>query len=472
MHATHGFFALALAGLLVGCAGDPQGDDGEPPADDDTADDDSGDDDTTGDDDSGDDDSGDDDSGDDDTCIDHCYDGSLNCGETDVDCGGLDCGSCAPQTLWGTGDDASGKHPSVIVVRPDFVMVLFGRDDRSTPIQYSCYDGSNWTPLADATSFDSWRPNPVVDSAGAIQMVFNAYQGNSPQSVYHSVYSGDCASGSWSPEVLVSGAGDAMDNSSTEPCLAIDEGDVLWAGWSQARAATLWSNNECATDQDCDDAFGADLYDCRGGKCWPFYDLYLSQGSGGSWTDPLVINEGYTGYFSHLALAVVHSDLAFATWMKGDDGVDIWFASWDGVAISEPVDTGLGLQFSEVVADEDFVHVFANGQAKYRRRAVSGGWYDAVSLGSSDQDFPDLVLDAAGVLHAVWNADDQIWYRIGEAATGVWTEPAKVVSANPSSSHPWIAVDSAGFAHIVWAGGDDHGPVWYVKVRHEDLPSQ
>ena len=451
--------ALLLGVLFVaGCPEVASHDDDTPADDDSLADDDDADDDT----------SGSDDDSTADPCEGHCSNGIEDCGENGVDCGGLDCSACAPEMLWG--EEATGKHPSVIAVRPDLVIVAYGRADRTTPVQYSCFDGASWSSPADLTAENTWRPNPAVDGNGTVHMAVNSYHGASVQSVYHTEFVGDCDGGSWTAMDLVSGGGDAMANSSTEPCIDVDENDDLWIGWSQARAVTLTQGNECGTDADCDAAYGADLYDCRGGFCWPFYDLYLSLGRADAWADPVDITAGWTGYFSHLAISVVHSELAFASWMKGDDGVDIYFAGWDGQQISAPEDTGLGMQFSDVVADEQFVHLMANGSASYRRKQVGGGWDEAFSLGSSSMDFPDLALDGEGTLHAVWNDGGVIRYRIGDAATGEWTQPAVAISTNPTSSHPWIDVDSVGFAHIVWAGGEDDGPIWYTKVRYEDLP--
>jgi hypothetical protein len=395
--------------------------------------------------------------------VSHCDNGLQDCGEADVDCGG-DCSACAPEMLWG--NEAEGKHPSVLAAAPDRVLVAFGRHDRSTPIQYSCFDGATWTPLADATAANSWRPNPVADSTGTIHMAWNSYAGAGPQSVYYSTYSGSCSNGSWSaPELVSHGAQTTF--SSTEPCVDIDENDVVWIGWSQARGDAL-TGVSCTDSADCVNSLGADYY-CRSQKCWPYYDIHVSRRIGGAWEAPTNITDGLTGYFSHLALSVVRSDLAYATWMKGDGVVKIWWSRWDGATWSAPANTTLGLQFSEVVADEDYVHLLVNGSSRYRRKTVGGAWDSAVSLGSSAMDFPDLTLDDLGVLHAVWNGNGQIHYRIGDAATGTWPDPAVPISPTPAASHPWISVDANGFAHIVWTGGEDHGPVWYYKIRYDDL---
>ncbi len=155
--------------------------------------------------------------------------------------------------------------------------------------------------------------------------------------------------------------------------------------------------------------------------------------------------------------------------MKGDHGVDIQYTQFNGSSWGAPTDTGLGLQFSEVVIHGGHGHVLVNSGATYRRKDLGGDWEDSISLGSADQDFPDLDVDATGRLHAVWPGSYQSHYRIGDAATGEWPDPAIQVSTNEASSHPWLDADSAGYAHIVWAGGEDAGPIWYYKIRYEDL---
>jgi len=127
------------------------------------------------------------------------------------------------------------------------------------------------------------------------------------------------------------------------------------------------------------------------------------------------------------------------------------------------------------VADADGdIHLAYNtyegpGEQAVYYSVFTGGCDDGVSLGTGAQDFPDLDLDPNGRLHAVWNGNGPIYYRVGDAGTGEWPESAVQVSTNESSSHPWVAADDAGYAHIVWAGGDDAGPIWYCKIRWEDL---
>ena len=451
MRCPHLVFLLFLL-LLSGCP--------------DTADDDSAvtDDDVTGDDDTA---MPDDDTGDvtPDPCEGHCDNGVLDCGETDVDCGG-ECSSCAPEMVWG--ESAEGKHPAVVTVGTEFVMVLFGRGDRTIPIQYSCFDGTSWTALASVTSFNSWRPNPVADSDGHIHLAYNTYEGPGEQAIYYSVFSGGCADGVWSEPVRLSTGISEPDNS-TEPCIDTDEDGAIWVGWSHSLGPTSGTTTSCGDDAECEDAHGEGLFFCSYGTCRPYYDAVVSSNTGGSWSTPAVVNTGMTGYFGHVALDVVDTDIAFATFMKGDDGVGIWFSQWNGSAWGTPTDTGLGLQFSEVVVHGQYAHVLASSSASYRRKDVGGDWDDTISLGTGAQDFPDLALDPSGRLHAVWNGNAQIYYRIGDAASGLWPDPDMQVSTNASSSHPWVAADDAGYAHIVWAGGEDAGSIWYYKIRYEDL---
>ena len=443
---------LAVIGLVIGGCSDDADDDSSW-WDDDSASGDDDDDSVTDDDDTT-----------PDPCAGHCDNGVLDCGETDVDCGG-ECSSCAPELIWG--ESAEGKHPAVVTTDDGRVMVLFGRGDRTIPIQYSCYDGATWTPLADVTSFNSWRPNPVADDQGNIHLVYNTYEGPGEQDVYYSVHTGGCADGVWSePERL--SVGDSEGDNSTEPCIDIAADGTLWVAWSHSLGPTVGTTTSCDDDRDCD-LHRAGLYHCSYSTCRPYYDAMLTTGTAGQWAAPYVINGGTVGYFGHVALAVQDASAAIATFMKGDHGVAIWYSQYDGNGWGAPADTGQGLQFSEVVVHGGYGHLLSNSSATYRRKDLGGGWEDGVSLGSADQDFPDLDVDASGRLHAVWAGSHQIYYRIGDAAAGQWPDPAVQVSTNASSSHPWADADDAGYAHLVWAGGEDAGPIWYYKIRYEDL---
>jgi len=452
--------ALVICGAFVlfspalsGCADDPDDDSTGGTSDDDSSG--LGDDDDVG---------GDDDDATPDPCADHCDNGVLDCGEIEVDCGG-ECSSCDPEMLWG--ESAEGKNPAVVTTSDGRTMVLFGRGDRTIPIQYSCHDGEMWTPLADVTAFNSWRPNPVADAEGNVHLAYNTYEGPGEQAVYYSVHTGGCDDGVWSEPERLSVGFSETDNS-TEPCLDIDTAGTVWAAWSHSLGPTSGTTSSCDDDVECD-IHGVGLYHCSYGTCRPYYDALVSQLVAGQWSDPEVINAGMIGYFGHVALAVQGADTAVATFMKGDHGVDIWFSQYNGSTWGIPADTGLGLQFSEVVIHDGYGHLLSNSGASYRRKALGGDWEDTVGLGNADQDLPDLVVDGNGRLHAVWSESHQIRYRVGDAATGQWPDPAVQVSTNASSSHPWVASDEDGYAHIVWAGGDDAGPIWYYKIRYEDL---
>jgi hypothetical protein len=444
---------ISTAWILPGCADDAD-DDSASPGDDDSAggsdDDDSG--------------GGDDDDTTPDPCAGHCDNGVLDCGESEVDCGG-ECSSCAPEMVWG--EDAEGKHPAVVTTSDGRIMVLFGRGDRTIPVQYSCHDGEAWTPLAGVTTFNSWRPNPAVDAEGNIHLVYNTYEGPGEQAVYYSVFTGGCADGVWSEPERLSVDISEPDNS-TEPCIDIDPDGTVWAAWSHSLGPTGGTTTSCDDDEECD-IHGAGLFHCSYSTCRPYYDAVVSTRTAGQWTSPGIINAGMTGYFGHVALAVQDSATAMATFMKGDHGVDIWYSQYNGSSWGPPTDTGLGLQFSEVVVHGGFGHVLSNSGATYRRKALGGDWEDGVGLGNADQDFPDLEADGTGRLHAVWAESHEIYYRIGDAGSGQWPDPAIQISTNAASSHPWVAADEAGYAHVVWAGGEDAGPIWYYKIRYEDL---
>ena len=448
--------ALAASGVTSSGCSDDADDDTASPGDDDSAgnlddDDDSG---------GGD----DDDDATPDPCEGHCGNGVIDCGEDDVDCGG-ECSSCAPELAWG--ESAEGKHPAVVTTGDGRVMVLFGRGDRTIPIQYSCFDGEDWTPLADVTPFNSWRPNPVADAAGDIHLVYNTYEGPGEQAVYYSVFTGGCADGAWSePERL--SVGISEPDNSTEPCIDIDSSGTVWAAWSHSLGPTSGTATSCDDDGECD-VHGAGLFHCSYSTCRPYYDAVLTTRTSGLWASPGIINPGVTGYFGHVALAVQDPSAVIATFMKGDHGVAIWYGQYNGSSWGTPADTGLGLQFSEVVVHGGYGHVLSNSGATYRRKELGGDWEDGISLGSADQDFPDLAADGSGRLHAVWAGSHLIYYRIGDAETGQWPDPAVQISTNAASSHPWVDVDEAGYAHIVWAGGEDAGPIWYYKIRYEDL---
>ena len=248
----------------------------------------------------------------------------------------------------------------------------------------------------------AWRPNPVVDSKGNVHLVWNAY-GPGPQSIYYSVFrGGSCKGGPWSARELVS-HGASTTYGSAEPCIDLDEKDTPHVAWSQASAKNELGS-KCTTNSDCDKQFGTKPY-CARGACWPYYAVHLARRVGGKWLASEHSTKGRTGYYGHTAISVVHGRLAFLGWMSGLGLPSIEVSAWNGGRWSSPMATGLGLQFFEVVADRNHLHVLSNSQASYRRLRISTGtWDKAVSLGRlNEMDSPDLVLDRGGTLHAVWN---------------------------------------------------------------------
>jgi len=398
-----------------------------------------------------------------DPCSGHCSNGSRDCGETGIDCGGGGCPTCAEGTHFFCSFCGS---PNVAVASPDRVMVVW-KDVAESPfdIYYSCFDGSDWTEPAavHVTGRTSAYPRLAVDAAGRFHLAHSEDLGTNRKVMYSNYSNEGGCDGTWSDlERLDREDYTPVANyNSCWPNIDVDENGDPWVAWTE------------------DD----------------YYKVHVTHRSGGEWTTP----EDAAPPDGEPPCNSAHPDIAaagttgYVGWQEGHFGTDydrtILFTEWTGDGWTEPL----------VIADRDYyvwtqiqadasgnVYVMATGknapnQPVRCKARIGGEWTGWVNVSSAPTDYTwsSIRLHPATGLHAVWAQEDvdvdQIYYATGNASANEWNTPVKISDVSRDAVMPVVDVDDEGYAHIVYtefdeaAGEDDGGRIYYWKVRYEDL---
>jgi len=375
-------------------------------------------------------------------CADHCTDGTHNCGETDVDCGG-ECDACAVVEL------SAGQHGIPAVAATDeVVMVVFPDAEDSHSLHFTCKDTDGWTtPQAvPALGTCSDFARLETDSIGRIHLIVHQGLGDG-RAVKHALFEGGSGcSGSWSTPVQV----DDGTRNSCWPAIAIDSNDDPHAFWTE-----------------------------------DYLQMQYARAPGGVWEAPIVVIDTPDEQTCHGDIAV-DGTTAHVVWQEGTSPRIPTWSYWTGSGFSSP--EALSSDFHnwpQIVADADGdLHVlytwrYAPNDVKYVHRE-GGAWSGetVVSSGATTWTWSDLQLDDDGTLHAAWNQTDDvehIYYCIGDAATGAWETPRRVSTDETLHNlQTTLSVDPSGRTHLVWVQVTDleteeSGPVLYRVVTWDDI---
>ena len=424
---------LVAALLVLGCpAGDTPGDDDDTatPADDDTA--------TPDDDDTA---IPDDDTADD--CADHCSNGVADCGETDLDCGGS-CPACDEVTLC----SGSCVFPAVAATQA-VVVAVWGDEEDSHHLHYSCKDGSGWTSPQQVPDLgaNSDFGRLETDSMGRVHLVVHAGMGDNRAAMYAVFDAPSGCSGSWSSPVQVD---DGTDNSCW-PQIAIDGQD---------------DPHICWTDED-------------------YYAIHCASSEGGTWDPPQTVVSS--------AVQSCHSDLTASgstlhvVWQEGDAPRLPVYSHSTGSGFTEPYELSASFHnWPQIVADASgdlhVLYTYRNGDHEVKYRKMTAGSWGAeqqVSAPPSEWTWPGLAIDATGGLHAVWHQTDDVehvYYGVGDSSSGAWQSPRRIsTDSSLQNRDATLSVDGDGRAHVVWVHKEDPvdadttGQVRYRVVTWDDL---
>ena len=223
--------------------------------------------------------------------------------------------------------------------------------------------------------------------------------------------------------------------------------------------------------------------------CWTdrdYYEIQCASSSGGSWGAPeTVVASGVQSCHSDVAAS---GSTLHVVWQEGDaPRLPAYSHSTGGGGYTEPFE--LSDQFHnwpQIVTDASgnlhalYTYRHSDHDVKYRK--MSGGVWGAeqvVSTPPSEWTWPSLAIDAGGGLHAVWHQTDDvehIYYDIGDAATEQW-QTARQVSTDGDLNNrdACLAIDPSGRAHVIWIHKENHedadtpGSVRYRVATWDDL---
>ncbi|MBN1478355.1 exo-alpha-sialidase, partial [Candidatus Sumerlaeota bacterium] len=354
-------------------------------------------------------------------------------------------------------------------------------------------------------------PDLVFDDQGNLHVIWaSTYNLGSTAGVdYDILYSNSTDGGAnWSTPALVNSTGTADAQDDIEPRLAISSAGVLHAAWS--------------TQADIQSSGILDI------------DIAYSSNSGSVWSAAELVNSAYgttdnapADYDLTPSLALDESGVPHVVWWSGvnhasaGNDSDIFHSERTGGTWSVPVavnttavadgarDESPVIAFTpdgnpHVVWSSDIDLTTAAGQTGgdfdiFLSSRIGGVWSAPtlvnsfgtidVTVAPTDYDgFPDMVADAGGLLHIVWegshnylgtaNNDADIFYGVAIPPTTLTPS----VLANPNGhgdlfadSQVAVAVDREGVAHFIWTsadlldgyiGGDDD-----VLHGHSDVPA-
>ena len=168
-----------------------------------------------------------------------------------------------------------------------------------------------------------------------------------------------------------------------------------------------------------------------------------------------------------IKLKVEPSGVVHAVWYDNQ----IYYARRTASGIWSPAvnitqgDALLNLKVSDIIVDIDgnvFVFwVYFRSGVTMARRDPSGSWSapmilsgDGTCTALTECGLPKVVVDPAGVIHAVWDSAGRILYS-ERATNGVWTAPLEIQKPN-NGSNPFMGMDDAGVIHVVWTGSYDN----------------
>ncbi|MHA1515614.1 MAG: hypothetical protein ACTSPF_08775, partial [Candidatus Heimdallarchaeaceae archaeon] len=257
----------------------------------------------------------------------------------------------------------------------------------------------------------SHDPSLDIDSEGNIYIAWNDYSDYNSSDIDADIFykCWDVDSESWNSTTVLTTYSVDM---SWDPCISIDESDVIHIVWSEFDAL---------------DSSGIDL---------DIFHTYRNS-SINSWSYPKAVSTSSTEDSWYAFISTDDSGNVYSVW---DDDTDFF-----GYA-------------------EDEYNIMYNTWD-----STSGEWSSPEIIFSVNDTFcenPILALDTLGNVHLTWESnnisadsgiDIDIGYTYRNATTNDWSDVILVSEgSNDRSSLPFIGVDSKGFVQIVWQDSFDY----------------
>jgi len=306
---------------------------------------------------------------------------------------------------------------------------------------------ADWTPVKRLTwtSGYSFAPAVAVDSSDAIHVVwFDNTPGN------YAVYYRRSTDGgaTWSALKRLTW----NSSNASGPALAVDSNDDLHLVWQDATSG----NDEIYYRKSTD-----------GGLNWSAARR-LTWTSGDSYTPVLAID-------SANAIHVVWEDKTPGNgeiyYKRSTDGGETWGSikrlTWNSSRSEDPV---IAATAGNVVHVAWYDNMLGLGEI-YCKKSPDGGetWSSIKRLTWTNYSaFPSMAADSETAIHLAWAVEAvqgmEIHYRRSTDGGATWSAGETLIANPGGSSTPALAVDSAGNPHIVWMDSTPGDPEVYYKT--------
>ena len=335
------------------------------------------------------------------------------------------------------------EWPAIAVNSAGQIMVVWTEWEGQGNLYYRTYQNGQWSEKRNAGIVYQWAwSNQLdVDSKGVFHLSMADGYGSTTRDIYYSSYTGS----SWRQlEMLY----DSPHNSAWNK-MSVDTNDEINVIWYHKYFDPPGISDVVA------------MRKAKGGS-WPANYTNLSRRSSLESINP--------------AIRVKNRE-AHAVWMEGESGGwALRYAHAKNWEWSTPVSiVGLGYYPAMAMDDLGGVHVaYSNRSGNYSVISRAGGSWGSsrsVSGGTAPLQFGDI-RHRSGYIVAAWVEDHGGTYYVyyaNKRVGGAWSQPIRVSSGDSlgdGNKHVQVAVDSQGFAHIVWEGRGSGGreDVFYSKV--------
>jgi len=200
--------------------------------------------------------------------------------------------------------------------------------------------------------------------------------------------------------------------------------------------------------------------------------IFRSRSAQGAWSMPEMVASGWGTWIGLPDLTVDTTGRAYATWVHEEysgnlsvhAGIRSFSGQWNNNTV-DPISDGQQTAPSIAVDTAGSAYIVwqdtrdDSGDIRFAYQPVDEWWtgYERINddSGTNWQGTPDLAVDAAGNLYAVWadarngEGDNDIYFATRPAG-GEWNANEVVADAAGSLENPRIAVDGDGGVHVVW----------------------
>jgi len=294
--------------------------------------------------------------------------------------------------------------------------------------------GTTWSAARRLTwnSGGSYDPGIALDSTNAVHVVWHDDSPGNPEIYYRKSTDGGTT---WSATQRLSWTSGNSFNSA----IAIDSSNIIHVVW----------------------------VDITPGKGEIYYSRSADQGTTWSVAQRLTWTSGSS---NNPAMAIDATDAIHLVWndgtpgnveiyyMQGTDGGATWSAAkrltWTSGKSEIPAIATTGISTLRLVWNDDT----PGNHDIYYKGSPDGGatWSSAQRLtwSTGDSEFPEIALDASGIIHVVWRDDTpgngEIYYKGSTDGGTTWSLLQRLTWNSGSSLYPVLAVDTSGTIHVVW----------------------